>query len=111
MERPKQEEVKRLKREAVEAEKNKKKRAQSGVKQYFALDQPKKGLKHLKFSAKNNHVLVDRCPDREEGQEAILWYKHDPYNAPRICMLKGKEDRCNVCYYYKQMQMVLHMIT
>lgn len=29
MERPKQEEVKRLKREAVEAEKNKKKRAQS----------------------------------------------------------------------------------
>ncbi|CAF1706397.1 hypothetical protein Bca4012_005122 [Brassica carinata] len=27
------------------------------VKQYFALDQPKKGLKHLKFSAKNNHDL------------------------------------------------------
>ncbi|CAH8337195.1 unnamed protein product [Eruca vesicaria subsp. sativa] len=25
-----------------------------GVKQYFALDQPKNGLKHLRFSTKNN---------------------------------------------------------
>ncbi|KAG2242154.1 hypothetical protein Bca52824_096005 [Brassica carinata] len=28
-----------------------------GVKQYFELDQPTKGLRHLKLSAKNNHRL------------------------------------------------------
>ena len=32
---------------------------------------------------RTNMLSVDRCPDREEGQEVILWYKHDPYNAPK----------------------------
>ncbi|KAG2293780.1 hypothetical protein Bca52824_040449 [Brassica carinata] len=110
------------------------------VKQYFALDQPKKGLKHLKFSAKNNHDLgtyfyanlLMITGEHEEGMtfmDLFNWrtnitlrdvpiVKRPSYGTnmilimpPRICMLKGKEDRCNVCYYYKQMQMFLDMIT
>ncbi|KAF2570832.1 hypothetical protein F2Q70_00000760 [Brassica cretica] len=49
--------------------------------------------------------IVKRAKRSSYGTNMIL------IMPPRICMLKGKEDRCNVCYYYKQMQMVLHMIT